>query len=74
MITALVEGNTTRDWCTWLIAAVMPLVDGDIQVAGRLVMEGGALAGVLGACLAGHALGGWRGGLSAGARQEKWSG
>lgn len=41
MITALVEGNTTRDWCTWLIAAVMPLVDGDIHAAGRLVMESG---------------------------------
>ena len=72
MITALVEGNTRRDWCTWLIAAVTPLTDGSILSASRLVMVGGALAAVLGACMAGHALGGWRAGLCAGGLAATW--
>ncbi|MFT5684854.1 MAG: hypothetical protein ACI8RZ_005799, partial [Myxococcota bacterium] len=72
MITALAEGDTGRDWCTWLIAAVMPLTDGAILPAARLVMEGGALAAVLGSTLAGHALGGWRAGLCTGALAATW--
>ena len=72
MITALVEGNTGRDWCTWLIASAMPLTDGQILPASQLVMEGGALAAVLGACLAGHAIGGWRAGLCAGGLAATW--
>ncbi len=72
MITALAEGNTARDWCTWLIAVAMPLTDGAILPASRLVMEGGALAAVLGACLSGHALGGWRVGLCTGGLAATW--
>jgi hypothetical protein len=73
MLTALAEGNTGRDWCTWLIAAALPLTDGAILPASRIVMEGGALAAVLGATLAGHALSGWRAGLCAGGLAATWS-
>ena len=53
-------------WAGWLITATLPLVDGEVLAAGRLVQLASTVLACLGAALGGHALAGRQGALAAG--------
>ena len=73
VIAALGEGNTGRDWTTWLVAATLPWVGGDLLVGATLTMVAASVAAVVGATLSGWALGGRSAALAAGALAALWS-
>lgn len=73
MIAELARGNTGRDWCTWLIACLLPLTQNDILQATQLLITLGGVGCIVAVCVAGNVLGGWRAGLSAGLLAACWS-
>ena len=73
VLAALGVGHTGRDWTTWLVASIQPVVGGDLLAAAVAVMVGSSVAAVLGAMLAGFAVGGRSAGLAAGCVAAVWA-
>ena len=59
-------------WAGWVVTAFLPLADGDLLGAGRLIQLAATALGCLGAGLAGHALAGRQGALAAGLLGGCW--
>jgi len=72
IIAALGIGNSARDWSTWLVAWAMSAFGTGILETARLVMMGSSVAAVVGAMLAGHALGRRSTALAAGTITAVW--
>jgi hypothetical protein len=73
VLAALGVGHTGRDWTTWLVASALPLFSDAPLPAAVFVMVASSVAAVLGAILAGQAIGGRPAGLAAGCIAALWS-
>ncbi len=72
LLVAGLTADGSFGWAGWLVTAALPLVDGDVLAAGRLLQLGATVLGCLGAGLAGHALAGRQGALAAGLLGGCW--